>query len=308
MCDGRVEGLISGRSGPTLIVTLSQVLGGIDRILARVGKRVVSSDARGETITVEACSKVRAATCPACRCWSNRRHGSYVCRLEERQMLEQRVVLAVEVRRFKCANAGCPRRTFAENIHALAGRHQRRTQSQARALHALGHALGGEAAARLANVLGLRTSADTVLRELRRAPGRKRKPRPRVVGIDDWAIARGHQYGTIIVDLERREPIAVFAGREATAVTAWMRAHPSIEIVARDRSGAYSEAVDIALPAAKQVSDRWHLLCNQRDNVERLLYRLGPQLRQAAQQVEVGGVTLGRQRVLSRSHCGHGSA
>ncbi|MCY1234277.1 hypothetical protein D9M72_468550 [compost metagenome] len=131
-----------------------------------------------------------------------------------------------------------PRRTFAENIHVLAGLHQRRTQSQARALHALGHALGGEAAARLANVLGLRTSADTVLRELRRAPGRKRKPRPRVVGIDDWAIARGHQYGTIIVDLERREPIAVFAGREATAVTAWMRAHSSIEIVARDRAGA----------------------------------------------------------------------
>jgi Putative transposase len=80
-----------------------------------------------------------------------------------------------------------------------------------------------------------------------------------------------------------------------------MRAHPSIEIVARDRAGAYSEAVDIAPPAAKQVSDRWHLLCNLRDNVERLLYRLGPQLRQAAQQVEVGGVTPGRQRVLSRN-------
>ncbi|MGY2492674.1 transposase [Cupriavidus sp. CP313] len=173
--------------------------------------------------------------------------------------------------------------------------------SQARALHALGHALGGEAAARLADALGLRTSADTVLRELRRVPERKRKPRPRVVGIDDWAIARGHQYGTIIVDLERREPIEVFAGREAIAVAAWMRAHPSIEIVARDRAGAYSEAVDIALPAAKQVSDRWHLLSNLRDNVERLLYRLGPQLRQAAQQVTVSKVTLGRQGILSRN-------
>jgi transposase len=279
---------------------MSQVLGGIDRILARVGKRFVSSDARGETITVEACSTVRAAPCPACRHWSNRVHGSYVRRLEERPMLEQQVVLAVEVRRFKCTNAGCPCRTFAENIHALAGRHQRRTRSQARALHALGHALGGEAAARLANALGLRTSADTVLRELRRAPGCKRKPRPRVVGIDDWAIARGHQYGTLIVDLERHEPIEVFAGREASAVTAWMRAHRSIEIVARDRAGAYSEAVDIALPAARQVCDRWHLLCNLRDNVERLLCRLGPQLREAAQQVEVGDVTLGRQRVLSR--------
>lgn len=165
----------------------------------------------------------------------------------------------------------------------------------------LGHALGAEAAARLANALGLCTSADSVLRELRRVPERKRKPRPRVVGIDDWAIARGHQHGTIIVDLERREPSEVFAGREAIVVAAWMRAHPSIEIVARDRAGAYSEAVDIALPAAKQVSDCWHLLSNLRDNVERLLYRLGPQLRQAAQQVNVSKVTLGRQGILSRN-------
>ncbi|BDB29760.1 ISL3 family transposase (plasmid) [Cupriavidus sp. P-10] len=274
---------------------MRQVLGGIDRILARVGKRFVSSDACGETITVEACSMVRAARCPGCHRWSHRLHGRYVRRLEERPMLEQRVILAIEVRRFKCTNANCPRRTFSENIHALAGRYQRRTRSQARALRALGHALGGEAAARLADALGLRTSADTVLRELRRASGRKRKPRPRVVGIDDWAIARGHQYGTIIVDLERREPIEVFAGRDAIAVAAWMRAHPSIEIVARDRAGAYSEAVDLALPAAKQVSDRWHLLSNLRDNVERLLYRLGPQLRQAAQQVNVSRATLGRQ-------------
>ncbi|MGH8646318.1 MAG: hypothetical protein ACREX4_18405 [Gammaproteobacteria bacterium] len=81
---------------------MSQVLGGIDRILARVGKRVVSSDARGETIIIEARSTVRAALClPACRRWSNRLHGSYVRRLEELPMLEQRVVLAVEVRRFK---------------------------------------------------------------------------------------------------------------------------------------------------------------------------------------------------------------
>lgn len=197
---------------------------------------------------------------------------------------------------------------FAERIGALAGRHQRRTRSQARALLALGHALGGEPAARLATALGLRTSADTVLRELRRPSRRKRGPRPRVVGIDDWAITRGHRYGTIVVDLERREPIEVFEGREATAVADWLRAHPTIEIVARDRAGAYSEAVETALPGAQQVCDRWHLLTNLRDNVERMLQRLGPQMRQAAQQVVVGEATLGRQGLqrgsrLSAWHC-----
>ncbi|HET9643443.1 MAG TPA: ISL3 family transposase, partial [Burkholderiaceae bacterium] len=266
----------------------------MDRVLARVGKRVVCCDDREGTITVEARSTVRAAPCPHCRSWSRRLHGAYVRRLAERPVLDRQVVLEVEMRRFKCLNAACPRRTFAEDVHALAGRHQRRTRSHARALHAIGQALGGEAAARLATSLGLHASADTMLRELRRASERKR-PAPRVVGIDDWAIRRGHHYGTIVVDLERREPIALFPGREATAVTEWLREHPSIRIVARDRAGAYSEAVQTALPTARQVSDRWHLLCNLRDNVERMLHRLGPQLRQAAQHVIVEGVPLGRQ-------------
>jgi hypothetical protein len=143
--------------------------------------------------------------------------------------------------------------------------------------------------------LGLRTSADTVLRELRRAAPEKKRPSPRVVGIDDWAIKRGHHYGTIVVDLERRKPIAVFEGRETMTVAAWLGDNPSITVVARDRAGAYSEAVETALPAARQISDRWHLLCNLRDNIERMLHRLGPQMRQAAQQVVMAGVTLGRQ-------------
>jgi hypothetical protein len=134
-----------------------------------------------------------------------------------------------------------------------------------------------------------------VLRELRRAGAGNRKTPPRIVGIDDWAIARGHRYGTIVVDLERREPIEVFADRETTSVAEWLRANPTIEVVARDRAGAYSEAVEIALPAAQQVSDRWHLLSNLRDNVERMLHRLGPQMRQAAQRVEFSTIPLGRQ-------------
>lgn len=268
----------------------------IDRVLARVGKRVVSCAEQQETLVVQACSTVRAAPCPTCRCWSGRLHGSYLRLLAERPVPNEQVVLSVETRRFKCLNEGCPRRTFAEDIYALAGRHQRRTRSHAQALHALGHALGGEAAARLAAELGVRASADTVLRELRRSAVTIRsKNLPRIVGIDDWAIARGHYYGTIVVDLERREPIEVFAGREATATAAWLRAHPSIRIIARDRAGAYSEAADIALPAATQVADRWHLLCNLRDQVERLLNRLGPSMRRAAQQITVDGPTLGRQ-------------
>ena len=274
---------------------MASVDGLVDRVLAQVGKRVVGCVERRGKLLVQARSTVRAAPCPTCRCWSGRLHGSYHRHLGERPILDKQVVLCVEMRRFKCMHAECPRRTFAEDIYALAGRHQRRTRSQARSLQALARALGGEAAARLAAELGLGTSADTMLRELRRSAISQRRSAPRVVGIDNWAIRRGHHYGTIIVDLERHEPIEVFAGREATTVTAWLREHPSIRIVARDRAGAYSEAADIALPAATQVADRWHLLSNLRDNVERMLHRLGPQMRKAAQQVVVGETTQGRQ-------------
>jgi len=274
---------------------IASAVGVVDRVFAQVGKRVVGCVELRGTLQVQALSTVRAAPCPICRCWSGRLHGRYQRHLAERPILDQPVALCVEMRRFKCMNAQCPRRTFCEDIHALAGRHQRRTRSHARALHALGLALGGEAAARLAVELGLSTSADTLLRELRRLGAPRRTPAPRVVGIDDWAIRRGHHYGTIIVDLERREPIEVLEGREATTVADWLRAHPTIKIVARDRAGAYSEAVETALPSAQQVSDRWHLLTNLRDNIERMLQRLGAQMRQAAQQVVVAEATLGRQ-------------
>jgi transposase len=276
-----------------MVDIMAVLIDALDRALARAGKRVVRSTDRAGAITVQARSTVRAAQCPSCQSWSGRGHGSYVRHLAERPVLGRPV--AIEIRRFKGLKAGCIRRTFAENIDCLAGRHQRRTRSQAKALRALAHALGGQAAARLGAAMGLPTSADTVLRELRRTAPEKKRPAPRVVGIDDWAIKRGHHYGTIVVDLERRKPIAVFKGCETMAVAEWLGDNPSITVGARDRAGAYSEAVETALPAARQISDRWHLLCNLRDNVERMLHRLGPQMRQAAQQVVMEGVTLGRQ-------------
>jgi transposase len=85
---------------------------------------------------------------------------------------------------------------------------------------------------------------------------------PHVVGIDDWAWKRGHRYGTIVCDLERRRIIDVLPDREAATVEAWLSARPAIRVVSRDRGGGYGQAVSRALPEAKQVADRWHLMEN----------------------------------------------
>ncbi|WP_157119446.1 ISL3 family transposase, partial [Azohydromonas lata] len=107
---------------------------------------------------------------------------------------------------------------------------------------------------------------------------------PVVIGIDDWAIARGHRYGTIVVDLEKQRPIELLAGRDAATVVAWLKEQPAVEVIARDRGGAYADAAHTAAPGAQQVADRWHLLANLRDAFERVLLRCPGKLKEAARQ------------------------
>ena len=258
------------------------VIPGLSQPLKAVGKHVGGWSEDEDRLWVNAIGSVRRAACPSCSRRSSKLHGSYLRRLDDRPCFGQRVTLSVEVRRLKCGNPKCPQRTFTERLDALAASSQRRTLRLNESLRSLGYALGGSAAARLAAKLGMSISDDTVLRELRRAGCPAPTTLPVVIGIDDWAIKRGHRYGTVIVDLETRRPIEVLGGREATIVAEWLGRHPSVEIVARDRAGAYSDAARTASPGAQQVADRWHLLTNLREAVERLLMRRATSLREAA--------------------------
>ncbi len=83
---------------------------GLSRTLGAVGKKVVGLEDHGAVLKIQARNTVRSAPCPACRRWSNRIHGTYFRRLAERPSLEQQVVLEIEMRRFKCTVASCPRR------------------------------------------------------------------------------------------------------------------------------------------------------------------------------------------------------
>ncbi|GAA5501218.1 ISL3 family transposase ISAzs8 [Deinococcus xinjiangensis] len=85
---------------------------------------------------------------------------------------------------------------------------------------------------------------------------------PRVLGVDDWAIRKGQTYGTILIDLEKHQVIDVLKDRSTTVLRDWLKAHPGIEIITRDRASDYSRAVTDAAPKALQIADRWHLLCN----------------------------------------------
>jgi transposase len=141
------------------------------------------------------------------------------------------------------------------------GERARRTGRLEDIVHHLGLALGGRPGAGFAQRLMLPVSNDTLLRVVRRRTLPRTEPLT-VIGIDDWAFRRNHRYGTIVCDLERRRVVALLADREQATAEAWLRQHPGIDIVSRDRGGGYGEAIARALPGAIQVADRWHLMEN----------------------------------------------
>ena len=134
------------------------------------------------------------------------------------------------MRRFYCRNPRCARRTFAEQLPELVLPHARRTRRLATVQGRVGIALGGEARARLLRHLAMPSSADTVLRLIRRM-ALPEMGAPRIVAVDDWAIRKGRTYGTVIVDLERRRVADLLPDRTSATVAEWLRQRPGVEVV-----------------------------------------------------------------------------
>jgi hypothetical protein len=149
--------------------------------------------------------------------------------------------------------------------------------------HLIGHAAGGRPAERLMTRLGLPQSDDTILRQLKRHQAERRAATPvRVAGIDDWSWRKGSSYGTIVVDLERREVVDVLTDRSAASTAKWLKGHPEVEVVSRDRAGLYADGACQGAPKARQVADRFHLLQNLRQTIEQQLSRAPRPTRQPA--------------------------
>ena len=236
--------------------------------------RLLPSPLQVETLTLEDHGltldvKVPTPTapCPTCAQSATRVHSDDRRTLADLPWATLPVSLSLQMRRFFCDTPSCGRRTFTERVPTVARPYAHTTTRASQAQCDTGLVLGGAAGARQLARQGLPGSRQTVLRRIR-AYQPAAPPAPHVIGIDDWAYRKGRRYGTIVVDLERGCPADLLEDRLAETVAVWLRAHPEVTVVARDRADAYASGVTQGAPDAVQVADRWHLLKNLREAVE----------------------------------------
>jgi transposase len=245
------------------------------------GLRLVHHHLANGVLTLVVTPIGQAAPCPHCQRMSRRVHSRFQRHIDDLPCTGQPLHLILEARRFSCQTGSCPARTFRERVPALVAPRARRSHGLDAALTQLGMALGGAAGARLAGQLGTPTSADTLLRLVRAAAVPARAP-VHALGVDDWAWKRGTRYGTLLCDLARHRVVDLLPDRSADAVAAWLVVHPEVTVISRDRSDLYADGATRGAPLAQQVADRFHLLANLGDALERFLQHKRAVIRQVS--------------------------
>ena len=232
-------------------------------------------------LCVEASACRHASPCPQCQIPSEHVHSYYTRTLADLPCVGRRLIVRVHARKFRCTSESCPQRVFTERFPGYVRPWARKTLRAGDQLCALGLALGGRGTQRLAPLLGLQVSDQTVLRFVM-AGSDPPPPDVTVLGVDDFAFRRASRYGTVLMDLEQRCVIDLLPDRAQDSFACWLQHHPEVRRISRDRGGDYAAAATTGAPQAEQIADRFHLLVNAGEVMKRYLTRQHVSLREAA--------------------------
>lgn len=211
--------------------------------------------------------------CPLCGKNSDRIHSHYYRRLADLPISGKIVHFKLRSRKFFCSNQTCTRSIFTERFAVEIKPYARRLDRCKELLRMVGLEVGGNKGALICRIVGNPVSSSTILRLIQELEVEEAAPTSGVIGVDDWAYKKGRNYGTIIVDLERREVIDILPDREAETLKLWLLKHPEVHTVSRDRASAYSKGIKEGTEGAIEVADRYHLQVNLRDAFKKVLHK-----------------------------------
>jgi transposase len=230
------------------------------------------------------------AHCPKCGTWSEAFHSSYERNLGNLPIALRQAVIDLQVRRFRCYQAECPRKTFVEQAPVMAERYAHRTQPPPVIDRRDRPQPGWPSWESHCKRLAIPTSRSTLLRMVRGLPERSIAT-PTVLGVDEFALRRGRRYGTILVDADAHRIVDLLEDPSADALVDWLVKHPGAKVICRDRDGVYASTARRGAPEAVQVADRWHLVHNLADALERFAVRVLAVVRRELKAEEAASVT-----------------
>ncbi len=184
-------------------------------------------------------------------------------------------------RRFFCDNPKCKRKIFTERFRVEISPYKRRLCRTIELLRRIALELGGNTGSKISRYMGMPVSPSTVLRIIKQIEIISIPVTSGIIGIDDWAFRKGNNYGTVVVDLESREVIDLLPDRESNTLANWLRVHPEVTVISRDRAGPYALGAKIGAPQAIQVADRFHLLMNLGEATKRVFQSKRKELKEA---------------------------
>ena len=228
-------------------------------------------------VRVVCCSS--SMPCPECHQPSARIHSNYQRTVGDLPCAGRNVILALTVRKFVCTTPTCSHKIFTERLPGLVSSYGRMTPRLIALVQALGLVAGGQMGTRQAERTGIATTPSTLLRHLMQLPAPVTRA-VRVLGLDDFAWKKRFTYGTIVVDLERRKIIDVLPDRESTTVETWLKEHPEVDVVSRDRGKEFAKAATLGAPQAQQVVDRFHVVKNLSEVLREILGHCRAEIRQ----------------------------